>query len=516
VIENIDPSRLLSYFMGVGMGMWFGYFLRRYFENKLLKSAEDRSQQILISAGQTAEELKKEKLVEGREILQSEREGLEQEIAKERTRIRDIEHQVLRREEFLDKREAELRERDADHVRRLDSVRRQEESARDDRERSRRELERVSHMSAQEARDLLVDKMTADAKLDAAKFVKKIEAESRRLAERKAQTVVTTAIQRLASDVTQEYTISVVTLPNDEMKGRIIGREGRNIREFEKLTGVDVIIDDTPETVVLSSFDPYRREVARQALERLISDGRIHPARIEEILKKVEEEMMARLLEIGEHAMYELGVTDIPEVLIRMIGRLHFRTSYGQNVLEHSKEVAYLASIMAGEVGANIKLVRRIGLLHDIGKVMTQEAEGPHAMVGAEFAAKNGENGVVCNGIAAHHGECEATTIESVLIAAADAISASRPGARQENVESYIKRLESLEQIAREFPSVEKAYAIQAGREIRAILRSDQVTDEQMEELARTMADRIEKSIDYPGQIKVTCIRESRTVEYAR
>ncbi|OGH58432.1 MAG: ribonuclease Y [Candidatus Lindowbacteria bacterium RIFCSPLOWO2_12_FULL_62_27] len=511
---NLPP--LLILLVGWGLGIWFGYFVRRWIENKHLKSAEDRAQQILIKAGAQAEELKKEKLLEGREVLQSEREELEQAGAGERMRIQEIEHQVLRREEFLDKREAELRARDEDFARRVERQRSDEQKLKDDHDRAVRELERISHITAQEARDLLVERMTAEARLDAARYVKKIESEAKRLAERKAQTVVTTAIQRLASNVTQEYTISVVTLPSDEMKGRIIGREGRNIREFEKLTGVDIIIDDTPETVVLSSFDPYRREVAKLALERLIADGRIHPARIEEILKKVEEEMHARLLEIGERALYELGVTDVPEEEVRMIGRLHFRTSYGQNVLEHSKEVAYLASVMAAEVGANVKMVRRIGLLHDLGKVLTQEAEGPHAVVGAEFAAKHGETGPVTNGIAAHHGECDATTIESVLIAAADAISAARPGARQENVESYIKRLESLEQIAREFPSVEKAYAIQAGREIRAILRSEHVTDAQMEEIARSMAQRIEKTIDYPGQIKVICIRESRIIEYAR
>lgn len=511
---NLPP--LLVLFLGWAVGIWFGYFVRRWIENKHLKSAEERAQQIKITAGAQAEELKKEKLLEGREILQSEREELEQGIARERMRVQEIEHQVLKREEFLDKREAELRGRDQELVRRSEKLHGDESKLHEDHERVKKELERVSHITAQEAKDLLIERMTADAKLDAAKFVKKVEGEAKRMAERKAQTIVTTAIQRLASNVTQEYTISVVALPNDEMKGRIIGREGRNIREFEKLTGVDIIIDDTPETVVLSSFDPYRREVAKISLERLIADGRIHPARIEEILKKVEEEMQQKLLDTGERTMYELGVTDVPEDLIRMIGRLHFRTSYGQNVLEHSKEVAYLASIMAAEVGANVKMVRRIGLLHDIGKVLTQEAEGPHAMVGAEFAAKHGESGAITNGIAAHHGECEATTIESVLIAAADAISAARPGARQENVESYIKRLESLEQIAKDFPSVEKAYAIQAGREIRAILRSEQVTDAQMEEIARTMAQRIEKTIDYPGQIKVICIRESRIIEYAK
>ncbi|MBI4180218.1 ribonuclease Y [bacterium] len=513
---DINLPGLALYGGGVALGVLFGYLVRRFFEKKLLRSAEDRAEQIRIAAGAAAEELKKEKLLEGREIIQLEREDLEQELAKERMRIQEIEQQVLRRGDFLDKRDEEVRAREGDLSKSADRLKDEAARLAEGEGRVTRELERVSRLTAQEAKEILLDRMSTDAKLDAAKFVKKIEGEAKRLAERKAQTIVATAIQRLAADVTQEYTISVVTLPSDDMKGRIIGREGRNIREFEKLTGVDVIIDDTPETVVLSSFDPYRREVARISLERLIIDGRIHPARIEEILAKVEQEMQAKLIEIGERAMYELGVTDIPEEEIRLIGRLHFRTSYGQNVLEHSKEVAYLASLMAAEVGANTRMVRRIGILHDIGKVLTQEAEGPHALVGAEFAAKHGETGAVTNGIAAHHGECEPTTIESVLIAAADAISASRPGARQENVESYIKRLENLEQIAREFPSVEKAFAIQAGREVRAILRSEQVTDEQMEEIARAMAQRIEKTIDYPGQIKVTCIRESRIIEYAR
>jgi ribonuclease Y len=371
-------------------------------------------------------------------------------------------------------------------------------------------------MSREEAREYLLRQVEEESKREAAQILKKMEMRIRDEADKKAKEIIASAIQRCASDHVAETTVSVVTLPNDEMKGRIIGREGRNIRTFETLTGINLIIDDTPEAVILSSFDPIRREIARKTLERLIADGRIQPARIEEMYEKAKAEVEAEIKEVGEQAAFEAGIHGLNSEMIKVLGRLKFRTSYGQNVLKHSLEVAHLAGLMAAELGTDIKLAKRAGLLHDIGKAIDHEVEGSHAIIGAELARRLKENEEIVHAIAAHHGEVEPQTIEAVLVQAADAISAARPGARRETLESYIKRLEKLERIADSFEGVESSYALQAGREIRVMVKSDVIDDLGCVTLSREIAKQIEEELEYPGQIKITVIREKRVVDYAR
>ncbi|HON57439.1 MAG TPA: ribonuclease Y, partial [bacterium] len=378
------------------------------------------------------------------------------------------------------------------------------------------ELQRIAGLSIEEAKKTLIEKIEKEAKLDAIKFVKKYEEEANKVAEKQARKIITLAIQRCAAEVVAENSVTTVSLQSDDMKGRIIGREGRNIREFEKCTGVDLIIDDTPEVVIISSFDSIRKEVARLALEKLLVDGRIHPAHIEEIVEKTKKELGKTIIETCEAAVLEIGLHGISEEIIKYLGKLKYRTSYSQNVLQHSIEVANLAGLMAAEIGANVQLAKRIGLLHDIGKALDQENEGTHALLGAELAKKCGESEVVVHAIAAHHGEVAFKTVEGVLVAAADAISAARPGARKENVETYLKRLEQLEQIAKNYEAVESAYAIQAGREVRVIVKPENIDDSKMEVLARDIAKEVEEKLEYPGQIKITVIRESRAVNYAK
>jgi len=377
-------------------------------------------------------------------------------------------------------------------------------------------LEKIAHMTTEEAREFLINSIKDEVKHEYAMFIKEEEIRAREEAEKKARKIISLAIQRCASEHVAETTVSVVPLPSDEMKGRIIGREGRNIRTFENLTGINLIIDDTPEAVVLSSFDPIRREIARITLEKLITDGRIQPARIEEMYEKAKAEVENEIREAGESAVFEIGIHNINKELVRALGRLKFRTSYGQNVLTHSIEVAHLAGIMASELGLDSKIPKRAGLLHDIGKAIDHEVEGSHALIGAELAKRLGESNQVVHAIEAHHGEIEIKTIEAVLVQAADAISAARPGARRETLESYIKRLEKLETLADSFEGVEKAYAMQAGREIRVMVQADTIDDAQSVVLARDIAKEIEEQLDYPGQIKITVIRETRAVEYAK
>lgn len=378
------------------------------------------------------------------------------------------------------------------------------------------ELERLSGLSSEEAKQLLLNDIEKEIKHEAAMMIKDIESKAKEEGDRKAKEIISLAIQKCAADHVAETTVSVVALPNDEMKGRIIGREGRNIRTLETLTGIDLIIDDTPEAVILSGFDPIRREVARIALEKLIADGRIHPARIEEMVEKAKKEVEAYLRDQGEQATFETGVHGLHPELIRLLGRLKFRTSYGQNVLNHSLEVAHLAATMAAELGADVKLAKRAGLLHDIGKAVDHEVEGPHVQIGADLAKRYKENNEIIHAIAAHHGDIEATTVEAVLVQAADAISAARPGARRETLESYIKRLEKLEDIANSIDGVEKSFAIQAGREIRIMVKPEEIGDADIITLARDIVKRVESELEYPGQIKINVIRETRAIEYAK
>lgn len=380
----------------------------------------------------------------------------------------------------------------------------------------RKELERISGLSAQEAKELIIKNLENDARHDAQALLNKIEQEAQLTAEKKAREVLVTAIQRIAPETTSDITVTTVSLPSDEMKGRIIGREGRNIRALETLTGVDIIIDDTPEAVVISCFDPVRKEIAKQSLERLISDGRIHPARIEEIVQKVTREIQNKIYEEGEKALFDLGIHNMPTEGIRALGRLYFRTSYGQNVLSHSKEVATVASIIAAEIGADRDLAKRAAILHDIGKGAENDSDQNHAEVGAEMARKMGEDSKVINAIAAHHNDIEAATTEAIIVQIADAISAARPGARRETIDNYVKRLENLEAIAEGFEGVEKAYAIQAGRELRILVNNEKVADNEVKQLASNIAKQIENDLKYPGRIRITMIRETRIIEYAR
>ncbi len=384
------------------------------------------------------------------------------------------------------------------------------------REQSLKELERIANMTAEEAKEILMSSIESEARREAVARLYEIEMELKEEADKKAREIIASAIQRCASDEVASSTVTVVTLPSEEMKGRIIGREGRNIRTLEMLTGVDLIIDDTPEVVVLSSYDPIRREIARLSLEKLIQDGRIHPARIEEMVEKAQHEVESRIKEEGEKAIFEAKITRVHPEIVRALGRLTFRTSYGQNVLQHSKEVSRLAGMMAAELGLDPTLAKRAGLLHDIGKALDYDAEGPHALLGAEFARKYNENEVVVNAIASHHGEETPNSIEAVLVQAADAISAARPGARKETLEAYIKRIKRLEELAVTFDGVEKAYALQAGREIRVIVEPEKIDDLSAYELARDLAKKIEDELEYPGQIRVIVIRETRAIEYAR
>jgi ribonuclease Y len=441
---------------------------------------------------------------------------LDKEIRDRRNEIQRIERRLLQREELLDKKVDTLEQREETINKKQREVQKNHEDVQELLKKQVEELERLSGLSSEEAKQLLLSDIEKEIKHEAAMMIKDIESKAKEEGERKAKEIISLAIQKCAADHVAETTVSVVALPNDEMKGRIIGREGRNIRTLETLTGIDLIIDDTPEAVILSGFDPIRREVARVALEKLIVDGRIHPARIEEMVEKAKKEVDAYLRDQGEQATFETGVHGLHPELIKLLGRLKFRTSYGQNVLKHSIEVAHLAATMAAELGADVKLAKRAGLLHDIGKAVDHEVEGPHVQIGADLAKRYKEGHEVIHAIAAHHGDIEATTVEAVLVQAADAISAARPGARRETLESYIKRLEKLENIANSISGVEKSFAIQAGREIRIMVKPDEVNDTDIVTVARDIVKRVESELEYPGQIKINVIRETRAIEYAK
>ncbi len=441
---------------------------------------------------------------------------MEKETRDRRSEIQRLERRLIQREESLDKKSEMLEKRDETLNKKQQDVLAKESSIDELFKKEREELERLSGLSSEEAKQILMDEISKEAKHDAAILVKEIEARAKEDGDKKAKEIITCAIQRCAADHVAESTVYVVNLPNDEMKGRIIGREGRNIRTLETLTGIDLIIDDTPEAVILSGFDPIRREVARLALEKLIVDGRIHPARIEEMVEKAKKEVEISIKEEGEQATFETGVHGLHSEIIRLLGRLKYRTSYGQNVLKHSIEVSFLAGLMASELGIDPTLAKRAGLLHDIGKAIDHEVEGGHAVIGADLAKKYHESAIIVNAIGAHHGDFEMQSLEANLVQAADAISAARPGARRETLETYIKRLEKLEEIANTCEGVEKSYAIQAGREIRIMIKPDEIDDAGAILTAKDIVKRIENELEYPGQIKVNVIRETRAIEYAK
>jgi len=493
-----------------------GYVLRKLIAEAKIRSAEQEARRIVEEARREAESKAKEALLEAKEEALRLRREAEREIREQRADLQRLERRLVQREEALDRRADQLERRERAIQQQEQELAQRAEEVNALIGEQRQALERIAGLTAEEARQRLLEQIEADVREDALARIRKIEREAREEAERRAREILALAIQRTAADHTAEVTVSVVPLPSDEMKGRIIGREGRNIRALEALTGVDLIIDDTPEAVTLSSFDPVRREVAKIALEKLMSDGRIHPARIEEMVEKAQRELEERIVQEGERAALEAGVHGLHPDLVKLLGRLKFRTSYGQNVLQHSVEVALLAGELAAQLGADAALARRAGLLHDIGKALTHEVQGTHTQIGVDIARRYHEPPQVINAILYHHGEEEAKYVESVLVAAADAISGSRPGARKESVEMYIQRLQALEQLATSFPGVEKAYAIQAGREIRVIVRPNEVDDLAAYRLARDLARRIEADLDYPGQIKVTVLRETRVVEYAR
>jgi ribonuclease Y len=523
VAALVSALGLISAVMAFVVGRRAGRRIEVAEQQRAKATAEETARRILEDAGRDAEALRKSAVVAGKEEILSLREALEREVRERRGGVERDEKRLVEREGQLDRARDSMEGREAELQRRIGEVAQREGRA-VEREREldrqvdeeRRRLEHVSGLSAEQAKAELMRRMEDAAMADAANRLREIRESSKRNADREARKIVALAVQRVAAETTAEATVSAVSLPNDEMKGRIIGREGRNIRAFELATGVDVIIDDTPDSVVVSCFDPVRRETARLALEKLVADGRIHPGRIEEVVAKARKEVEVNIIETGEQAAYEVGVAGLHPELVKLIGRMKWRTSYGQNILGHSKEVAWLAGMMAAELGLDVALAKRGALLHDIGKVLTHEHEGTHVQLGVEVATRYGENPLVVNCIAAHHDDVPHESEVSVLVQAADAISGSRPGARREAFETYVKRLEGLEKIASSYRGVERVFAIQAGREVRVVVTPEQVDDARMTALSDEIARRIESELQYPGQIKVVVIRESRAVDFAR
>lgn len=507
---------VIGLLIGAAVGFAIGYMIRKNTAEGKIGSAEEQAKKIIEDARRDGEAQKKEMLFNAKEEAIDIKEAADKENNRRRGELQKMENRLVQKEENLDKKNATLdRSREKLEKRSKDLDKKQEklDGMIDER---MAELEKISGLSRDEARDMLLEEVRKETRADAAVMVRQIESEAKASADKKAHEIIAQSIQRCAADHVAESTVSVVNLPNDEMKGRIIGREGRNIRALENMTGIDLIIDDTPEAVILSGFDPIRREVARMALEKLIVDGRIHPARIEEVVKKCQKEMDAQIKEVGEQACFDTGIHNVHPEIVKLLGRLKYRTSYGQNVLKHSEEVAYLAGMMAAELDANVKIAKRAGLLHDIGKAIDHEVEGNHVEIGVNELKKHKENKAVIHAVEAHHGDVEPQTIEAVLVQAADAISAARPGARRETLDSYVQRLSDLEKIASSFDGVEKAYAIQAGREVRIMVKPEQVNDESMVLLSKEIAKKIESEMEYPGNVKVNVIRETRAVEYAK
>ena len=508
VVVLVIVSAVISHFVTVSN-------LKKNAESKI-GNAENKAREIIDDAVKTAEAKKKESLLEIKEESIKNKNELERESKERRSELQRYEKRVLSKEEALDKRSEAIEKREASFTAKEEQLKQREKKVDELSQQRVQELERISGLTSEQAKEYLLKTVEEDVKHDTAKMIKELEAQAKEEADKKAKEYVVTAIQRCAADHVAETTISVVQLPSDEMKGRIIGREGRNIRTLETLTGVELIIDDTPEAVVLSGFDPIRREVARIALEKLIVDGRIHPARIEEMVEKAQKEVDTMIREEGESAALEVGVHGIHPELLKLLGRMKFRTSYGQNALKHSVEVAQLSGLLAGEIGLDVRLAKRAGLLHDIGKSIDHDVEGSHIQIGVDLCRKYKESATVINAVEAHHGDVEPETLIACVVQAADTISAARPGARRETLETYTNRLKQLEDIANQFKGVEKSFAIQAGREIRIMVVPEQVSDADMVLLARDIAKQVEFELEYPGQIKVNVIRESRVTDYAK
>ena len=511
-IMIIIAAILISAVIFIPLGM----LMRKKVAESKIESAEVEAKKIIELAKIDAENKKKEEIFKAKEEIMNARNELDKEIKERRAEVQVQEKRIIQKEENLDKKLENLERKEQEIEQRNQELESKKLELGELLEKQTSELERISNLSSDEAKNILLDEVNKKITTEKAFLIKELEQRFKDNADKNAKEIIGYAIQKCAADHSQETTVSIVSLPNDDMKGRIIGREGRNIKALETLTGIDLIIDDTPEAVILSGFDPLRREVARIALEKLIDDGRIHPAKIEEMVEKAKEEISATIKEEGERAILESGVIGLHPDLVKLIGKLKYRTSYGQNVLNHSIEVSNLARIMAEELGLDAKLARRAGLLHDIGKALDHDMEGTHVEIGVDILRKYKENEKVINAVQAHHGDVEPETLEAVLIQAADAISASRPGARRETLEAYIKRLQSLEEIADSFEGVEKSYAIQAGREVRIIVKPEKISDAEMTILGREVSERIEKEMDYPGQIKVNVIRETRVIDYAK